>query len=375
MGHGNRTPSAALVAVLSASLLAPGAACHLDSLLSPPRGVHPTGPDSLVQLRRDSSTLIPTGGSVPEPSIVMRAALRDTGLTGPVRLELEIQPVGTDFQGQATAASDPTSSGAHAYVSVGGLKNNTGYHWQARVVDQTGARAWQPYGENPEDAADVRVAVPDTVPAARLVFSGQPTTVTAGTTMPPVKVAVVDGQGNTLTSYTGSISVSLVNAGGATLGGNPNDVPVSAGVATFSDLSITRAGGGYRLSATSDGLAAVTSNSFAINPDAPDHLVFTVQPSNTQPNRPITPPVQVAVHDHYSNVVTSFTGIVYMGFAHDGSPLQNATLEPGGTQRAAAAGVATFEDLKIDQLGIRYTLDASTNVTKDGTSGPFDVTP
>src|SRR5213080_4889272 len=109
MGHGNRTPSAALVAVLSASLLAPGAACHLDSLLSPPRGVHPTGPDSLVQLRRDSSTLIPTGGSVPETSIVMRAALRDSGLTDPVRLELEIQPVGTDFQGQATAASDPTS--------------------------------------------------------------------------------------------------------------------------------------------------------------------------------------------------------------------------------------------------------------------------
>src|SRR2546430_2011551 len=140
MGHGNRTPSAALVAVLSASLLAPGAACPLDSLLSPPRGVHPTGPDSLVQLRRDSSTLIRTGGSVPEPSIVMRAALRDSGLTDPVRLELEIQPVGTDFQGQATAASDPTSSGAHAYVSVGGLKNNTGYHWQARVVDRKSTR-------------------------------------------------------------------------------------------------------------------------------------------------------------------------------------------------------------------------------------------
>ena len=41
----------------------------------------------------------------------------------------------------------------------------------------------------------------------------------------------------------------------------------------------------------------------------------------------------------------------------------------------AAAGVASFEELKIDQLGVRYTLDASTNVTKDGTSGPFDVTP
>src|SRR5207248_3360203 len=125
-------------------------------------------------------------------------------------------------------------------------------------------------------------------------------------------------------------------------------------VATFSDLSITRAGGGYRLSATSDGLAAVTSNSFAINPDAPDHLVFTVQPNNTQPNRPIAPPVQVAVHDHYSNVVTSFTGIVFMSIAHDGS-LQNATLEPGGTQRAAAAGSATFEDLEIDKLGRGYT--------------------
>jgi hypothetical protein len=299
----------------------------------------------------------------------MRAVVRDTA-AATLRLEVEVRPVGTAFEGLATATSDATPNGAAAYVPVNGLQDNTAYHWQARAQ---GASAWQSYGGNSENAADVRVAVP--VAATRLLFTAQPTTTAAGGTIPPVRVAVVDGQGNTITTHTGAVSVRLVNANGATLGGDPNDAALQSGVATFSNLSITQAGSGYHLEATSDGLAPVASTSFAITPGPADHLVFVVEASATRANQAITPAVRVAAHDIYSNVVTSFTDEMFMNIGTNGSPLQNGKLDPAGTHRAASAGIATFEDLRIDQVGVGYTLAVSAAGTRGATSGRFDVTP
>src|SRR6266536_201249 len=251
-----------------------------------------------------------------------------------------------------------------------GLADNTGYHWQARAVDQSGPiGTWRTYGGNPESAADVHFDVV----ATHLAFTSPPATTTAGATLPPVQVALVDAQNNTVTTFTGTITLTLLNAGGAVLGGS-TDMSAVSGVATFSDLSITQAGSGYRLEATSDTLSGVTSGSFAINPGPADHLVFLVEPSNTKPNEAITPAVRVAVHDVYSNVVTSFTDVMFMNIGNDGSLLKNATLDPAGTHRAASAGIATFEDLRIDQLGSGYTLAVSAAGTRGATSGRFDVT-
>src|SRR2546426_6492935 len=158
-----RTPAAAVVAGCSAllGLCALGAACHLDALLGPPGGgsgggSRGSGLESVAQLRSDTPTPIPTGGTTPEPTIVIGAVVRDSAVATP-RVEVEIRPVGTDFQGQANATSDATPRGEPAVVQVRGLQDNTGYHWQARVEGDT---AWQPYGGNPESAPDVRVALP-----------------------------------------------------------------------------------------------------------------------------------------------------------------------------------------------------------------------
>ncbi len=194
---------------------------------------------------------------------------------------------------------------------------------------------------------------------------------------PAVEVTLVDAQGSTITTFTGNVHLDIApnaNPSGGVLAGSV-DVNAVAGVATFSNLSITKAGSGYRLQATADGLTAVTSGSFGINAGIAHHPKFLVQPSNTTPNTPIKPAVQVAVMDVYDNVATSFTGTVYMGIANDGSVTKNATLEPSGTQRAAAAGIATFEDLKINLVGIGYTLVASATAVHAETSAPFDVTP
>ena len=67
-------------------------------------------------------------------------------------------------------------------------------------------------------------------------------------------VEAEDSSGNLVTSFNGTVTVALAsNPGGATLGGTLT-VTASAGVATFSGLTLTKAASGYTLAVTSSGL-------------------------------------------------------------------------------------------------------------------------
>jgi hypothetical protein len=368
----DRVFSGAPLAALSL-LVVVGYACHLDAILHPPPtgGGGPVGLDSLKQVQSDSVTPIPIGGSAPAPSIVVRAVVRDTASTAR-RMEVEIQPAGTPFQGQPTRSSNPTPSGETAYVPVSGLADNVSYHWQARLEGDT---VWRPYGTSDANAVDFRVVLP--APVNHLVFSQQPTTTDAGATMAAVQVTMVDAQGNPLTSFTGNVHVDIspnANPANGSLGGN-QDANAVAGVATFSDLVITKAASGYRLEASSDGVATVVSSSFGINPGHWHDAKFLVEPSNTTPNQAVVPAVKVAVIDAWGNVATSYPYVLYMQIGHDGSPGHNAILDPSGNGRAATAGIATFESVKIDQLGVGYTVYVAGTGVTPVYSTPFNVTP
>jgi len=102
----------------------------------------------------------------------------------------------------------------------------------------------------------------------QLVFGVQPTSAMAGATISPaVTVKVEDASGNVVINGTGS-NASVVmtigtNPSSGVLGGTTS-VNASAGVATFSTLSISAQGNGYTLVATSSGLTQATSNFFNI---------------------------------------------------------------------------------------------------------------
>ena len=101
-------------------------------------------------------------------------------------------------------------------------------------------------------------------------------------------------------------------------------------------------------------------------------LAFTVQPSDAVKDS-IMPPVQVTVFDSAGNVVTSFTGDVTLALGKDPS-VPSARLS-GRSQAATSAGVATFPDLSIDQIGDGYTLVATIGggeVSQEST--PFNIT-
>ncbi|HVH09675.1 MAG TPA: hypothetical protein VM736_07755 [Gemmatimonadales bacterium] len=207
-----------------------------------------------------------------------------------------------------------------------------------------------------------------------LSFTTQPTSTTAGAPLPIIRVSAQDGAGNTVASFTGSVAVALVaNPGAGTLAGTLTVSAVS-GVATFSDLRIDKPASGYTISATAPGTGAATSGAFDILPAPATRLAFTMQPSNTVKDSTIRPAVQVSAVDSSGHVVTSFTGIVTVALGHDGSALRNARLS-GSTAAAANAGVATFPNLSLDQLGSGYTLSAAIGSGPPlAASAPFDVT-
>ena len=89
--------------------------------------------------------------------------------------------------------------------------------------------------------------------AARLVFVQRPTSATAGQAF-PVKAAILDAFGNTVTSSLRTVTLSLgANPSGAVLSGT-RTAGAAAGIATFAAVSISRPGTGFTLKATASGL-------------------------------------------------------------------------------------------------------------------------
>src|SRR5205814_9371229 len=128
--------------------------------LSVTRPRPPAGPDALAQLTSDGVVIDP-GGSVNQPSVVLRGTVSDPDVGDTLRLQVEARPVGTAFTDTPTAVSDRVSSGQRASVTLTGLADNTAYHWRARTLDQTGrSGGWVPFGGNAETAADFSTAIP-----------------------------------------------------------------------------------------------------------------------------------------------------------------------------------------------------------------------
>src|SRR5947199_5261498 len=102
-------------------------------------------------------------------------------------------------------------------------------------------------------------------------------------------------------------------------------------------------------------------------------LAFTAPPTDAMKDSIIQPPVQVTVFDSAGNVMTSFTGDVTLALGKDPSVPKGRL--SGRSQAAASAGVATFPDLSIDQIGDGYTLVATIGggeVPQEST--PFNLT-
>jgi hypothetical protein len=208
--------------------------------------------------------------------------------------------------------------------------------------------------------------------ATRLFYTVQPSNATAGASTIAVTVEARDASGQLASGFTGTVTLGITSgtgAPGASLTGT-NTAVAAAGVATFSGLSIDKSGI-YKLTATDnpDAVTAATSGFFTIAPDVATHLVYTIQPSTTGALATIAPQIELTALDANNNVATSFTGNVTLAINNNPSL---GTLG-GTTTKAAAAGLATFNNISIDNAGVGYTLDATSSLATV-TSDPFDIT-
>ncbi|HEY2805839.1 MAG TPA: Ig-like domain-containing protein [Gemmatimonadales bacterium] len=326
----------------------------------------PSAPTATTQLKTDGTTAIGVGATTDEATVLFQASVNDPDPADVVRLEVEVQPLGTAFTNAATGASPAVARGSVATATIGGLADNMAYHWQFRAVDETGrASAWTSFGGNAESAADLRVALAP----SHLTFTVQPGTTAAGASLAPaITVAAQDAAGNTLASFGGTVAIAISNnPSGGTLSGTAS-AAASAGVATFAGLSIDKSGAGYTLIATSGTLTSI-SNAFTVSAASATTLVFTALPTSATAGAAFSPVVQVTVRDGLGNVATGFNGTVTMAL---GSGPSGGALV-GTTSVTAVAGVATFTGLSLSKSGSGYTLTASAGGVTGATSSSFAV--
>ena len=325
----------------------------------------PAAPTGLAQRKDDGVTDIALGGTTDESVVRLGATVTDNDPTDQIRLEVEVRPLGQALTNTATASSIPVTSGTFAVVAVSGLVDDVGYRWQVRAVDQTGrASAWVRFSPSGET---FHVALPPT----QLAFVVGPSAAAAGAAIgPAVQVAARDAGGATLTSFTGPITIALGdNPGSAALTGTLTANAV-AGVATFADPRLDRAGTGYTLIASANAGALTTeSDPFSIGAGSAQTLAFTVGPSAAVAGAPLAPAIVVSARDAFGNVATGFNGSVSLALGANGA---GATLL-GTTTVVAVNGIATFGSVRVERAATGLTLVASAGGFTDATSAAFAV--
>jgi hypothetical protein len=126
-------------------------------------------------------------------------------------------------------------------------------------------------GLTPVTTGNIVITAAPPVPTS-LAFETQPTSTYLGTILAPVRVGIRDQQGLLLPSASATVTVALTTPGGAVLGGDSQNA-TSSGVATFSDLTVNKAGT-YTLTATAVGLTPAVSSAFTITITPPPTLVL-----------------------------------------------------------------------------------------------------
>jgi hypothetical protein len=319
------------------------------------------GPAALVAFLVDPSSASAGVAIAPAVQVDVEDALhnRITTFVGNVTVSIFANPGGGTLSGTATAA---VSGGIATFSDLSIDAVGAGYRLQATSGGLT---------------ADISTAFTISAGTAdHLVFTVAPSDRIAGQSISPnIRVTAFDALGNVATGFAGNVDLAITPAtgtAGAVLSGTTTQAAAS-GVAIFSGLSIDKSGTGYTLSATTTTPAVLgtTSATFNITPAAATHLVFTVQPSTTGANAPITPAVEVTVRDAFENTVTTFVGNVTVAMGVNAGGL--GSVLSGTKTQPVSNGVAAFNDLSINNTGVGYTLTAQSGAFPLAGSNAFTI--
>ncbi|MHB9019984.1 MAG: fibronectin type III domain-containing protein, partial [Minisyncoccota bacterium] len=150
------TKSAALTAntAVSANSIFPSAnACITYSYFPPP-----SPPAALDQYKSDGTTPVAPGAWLNGSTVLLEAGMKSR-ISDTLSPVIELDPVGTDFNGAALSTGtgvlySTTTASAPGVIAFPGLADGTVYHWRARATGPNGTSLWTSFGGNPETAAD-----------------------------------------------------------------------------------------------------------------------------------------------------------------------------------------------------------------------------
>ena len=186
---------------------------------------------------------------------------------------------------------------------------------------------------------------------------------------------------------TSEITVTVTASGLPTAGGDV--VTLSTTLGSLSDNDPLTAGnqaadngnGTYTATLTSSTTAGTATISGTVNGTAMSDdeqvaftataLDFQIEPSDTQAGVTMST-VQVRATGASGTTDAAFNGTITVALGNN--PGGDGVLD-GTTTRTATSGVATFDDLKIDEVDSGYTLIASATDLTSATSASFDITP
>lgn len=205
-------------------------------------------------------------------------------------------------------------------------------------------------------------------PATHLAFLVQPPSVAtrAEPLAPAIVVEVQDDRGNRVPTWNGRVSL-ILDTGTTGLSGE-RAIDAVAGMATFSTLGVTTVGTGFTLRAFAPGLAPATSATFEIKAGPGAKLAFTRQPRGVA-NEKITPAITVEVEDAGGYTATSASNVVTLSLANNPA---GATLS-GELAIAAVNGVATFNNVEINEPGEAYVFQATSAGLIPAVSNMFGI--
>jgi hypothetical protein len=185
---------------------------------------------------------------------------------------------------------------------------------------------------------------------ATLTIQTQPTDAIAGVAISPVvKAQAVDAFGNVVS---GAPVMVMLQTGPGTLSGATPQTTDALGNASFNDLSINLVGVNNVLQFSSNG-HIVDSVTFTISAAAVATLTVQIQPSAAVTGMAIAPPIEIVAKDAFTNGVP---GVSVVAAQLNGT----GVLSGSTTQSTNSSGVAIFNDLSINLVGIDKTLRFTT---------------
>lgn len=187
----------------------------------------------------------------------------------------------------------------------------------------------------------------------QLAIKSQPVDTMAGAKLAPVSVAFVDDQGATIDTADGPITVEAFGSAGNLRG--KTTIKAVAGIATFSDLSITGPGTDHLVFSDSGGNTIQSADFHVLC-----NVKFLKDPRGGTTGDLITPAIKVAITDVNGKTCKDSFG-TFVTLEVTGRPTEDLLR---GNVSQSSNGIANFGGLIVKKAGT-YTLTATPNIDVD----------